>query len=348
MGTGHAMRCLGLAQAWQDAGGKATFVTTSDVPAFKARLEADGIGVASLDLQAGGEDDSQHTIELMHELDAGWLMLDGYHFTSSYQRAIKDSGLDLLLVDDNGDADHYYADLVLNQNLHAHENLYSKRESYTRLLLGTRYALLRREFLKWREWKRVIRPLGRKVLVTLGGSDPDNITLRVMRALEQVPVDGIEAVVVVGSSNSHQEELETAARSANFPIRIETNVTNMSELMAVADVAISAGGSTCWELAFMGLPSVVLIVADHQRAVAERLHMSGSAVNLGWHRDCSVSEMAKTLRWMLQTPRVLARMADRGQQLVDGFGSQRIVQAMTEHVGSATIHSTRLTPAGSV
>ena len=281
IGHGHVMRCLALAQTWQDAGGHATFAMAMDAPAIEARLEAEEMRVVRLAADVGTADDAAHTISLARELGARWVVVDGYHFGGDYQRAIKDAGLSLLFIDDNGHANHYYADLVLNQNLHAEAGLYVKREPYTQLLLGTHYALLRREFLKWREWQREIPAAARKVLVTLGGGDPDNVTLKVIQALQQVQVDGLEAVVVVGASNPHYRELETAAKNSRVAIRLESNVKNVPELMAWADVAVSGGGSTCWELAFMGLPSIVLILADNQQRIGERLQLHSAALNLG-------------------------------------------------------------------
>ena len=92
-------------------------------------------------------------------------MLDGYHFRPSYQLRVKDSGHPLLVIDDMAHLDHYYADVVLNQNIHAEQLDYSC-EPYARMLLGSRYVLLRREFWPWREWQREIPQVAHKVLVT--------------------------------------------------------------------------------------------------------------------------------------------------------------------------------------
>ena len=328
IGAGHLMRCLALAQAWQDAGGRVVFLMAMETPALEARLRSEGMEVIHLPVQPGSTDDAIRTADFAHQVGADWVVVDGYHFGADYQRIIKDSGLRLLFIDDNGHAGHYSADLVLNQNIHAHEGLYPNREPYTRLLLGTRYVLLRREFLKWRGWKREIPGVARKVLVTMGGSDPDNVTLKVVQALQQVDMDGLEATVVVGGSNPHYEELQSAVQDSRFPIRLESNVTNMPELMAWADVAVSAGGSTSWELAFMGVPTLVVILASNQRPIAERLDAVGVAINLGWCADVSPKEMAQVVMQLLKAPRTRAEMSQRGRRLVDGVGSDRVLQAL--------------------
>ena len=325
IGTGHMMRCLALAQAWQDAGGQVVFAMAMKDPVIEARLRAEDMGVVYLPARPGSADDTTQTTALAQQESAAWVVVDGYHFGAECQQMIKDSGLNLLFIDDNGHAEHYYADLVLNQNISASAGLYANREPYTRLLLGTRYVLLRREFLRWQGWKREIPVVARKVLVTLGGADPDNVTLKVVRALDQVAVDGLEAVVVVGGSNPHYEQLQSAIRNSPFAIRLERNVTNMPELMAWADVAVTAGGSTCWELACMGLPNLVLVLADNQRSIAERLDAAGVAVNLGWYENLSPVKVAQALAQLMVAAGRRADMARYGRELVDCGGSDRVL-----------------------
>jgi UDP-2,4-diacetamido-2,4,6-trideoxy-beta-L-altropyranose hydrolase len=327
IGTGHLMRCLALAQAWQDATGQAIFALATSAPILEQRLQSVGMKVVHLSLRLGSAEDAEETASLARQLDASWIVVDGYHFGAEYQRIIKDSGLHLLFIDDYGHADHYYADIVLNQNIYAHEGLYPHREPYTQLLLGTRYTLLRREFWQWRGWRRSLPLVASKVLVTLGGSDPDNVTLKVIQALQLVETEGLEAVVVVGGSNPHYELLQAAVQDLRFPIRLESNVTNMPELMAWADVAVTAGGSTCWELAFMGLPSLILMLADNQQSSAKKLGgLSGR--NLGWHEDVSFGEIAEAVSQLLASAQTRAEMVKRGQELVDGEGSDRVLMQL--------------------
>ncbi len=328
IGTGHAMRCLALAHAWQDRGGRAVFASGTRAPAVEKRFKAEGVGVVRMSAPPGSVDDSHQLIRLAGEIGFPWIVVDGYHFGSDYQRAIKDAGLRLLFIDDNGHADHYCADIVLNQNLHACESLYPKRDSSTRLLLGSDYVLLRREFLNWQGWKRTVREVARKALVTLGGSDPDNVTLTVIRALQHVVVEGLEAVVVVGGSNPRFEDLQSAARHSRATIRLERDVANMPEWIAWADVAISAGGTTSWELAFMGLPGLVVVLADNQQPVAERLQAAGVALNLGSYKNLSPFQIAHALTSLLVAPKRRAQMAQCALKLIDGDGAGRVSRAM--------------------
>ncbi|MEB3828470.1 UDP-2,4-diacetamido-2,4,6-trideoxy-beta-L-altropyranose hydrolase [Phormidium sp. CCY1219] len=328
IGSGHVMRCLALAQAWQNTLGQPIFIMANSVPALEERLKSEAMEVVQLTTKAGSSDDAKETAALAHQFEASWVVVDGYHFSAEYQKIIKDSGLRLLFIDDYGHAEHYYADFVLNQNISADEQWYQHREPYSQLLLGTRYTLLRREFWQWRGWQRTVPPIAKKVLVTLGGADPDNVTLKVIQALQLVEVEELEAVVVVGGSNPHYESLEMAVQDSRFPIRLQRNVTNMPELMAWADVAISAGGSTCWELAFMRLPSILLVLAENQRAIAEKLATLSQTVNLGWHQNIKSQNIPDRLSILLQSAEERTKLIEVSQQMVDGEGVSRIIKSL--------------------
>ena len=297
MGTGHVMRCLALAQAWQDTGGRPVFAIAEATPAIRGRLLADNMDVVSLEISAGGEGDAPKVTALAMHHAAKWVVVDGYQFGADYQRQLKAAGLKLLFVDDNGHADHYSADLVLNQNPHADESFYSSREPYTRLLLGLRYAMLRREFSQWQEWKREILPVGRKVLVTMGGSDPDNITALVIEALQSLPGKEIETTVVVGGGNPHFESLELAAGSFTGKMRLEKDVSNMPGLMAWADIAIVGAGTTSWELCLLGLPAILVDLAENQRPVAAELNRLQVVVHLRCDDAGFKDNLAETVQY---------------------------------------------------
>ena len=325
MGTGHVMRCLALAQSWKERGGQATFITACESEGLRRRLSDEGFQVIMLEQSYPDPADWEVTSEVLAAHSDAWVVLDGYHFDPAYQRQIKGAGHRLLVIDDMAHLDHYYADVVLNQNINA-ERLRYFCESYTYLLLGTRYVLLRSEFLAWRGWQREIPDVARNVLVTLGGGDPDNQTLKVIGALQRVDVDGLEAVVVVGATNPHFRGLQSAARNSQFAIRLVQNVINMPELMAWADVAVLAGGSTCWEMAFMGLPTVVLVLAENQQGIAAGLGKVGVVLNLGWYTEASIAQVANTLVGLLKDRGLRQQMSQRGRELVDGVGSERVVE----------------------
>jgi UDP-2,4-diacetamido-2,4,6-trideoxy-beta-L-altropyranose hydrolase len=326
IGSGHVMRCLALAQGWQRAGGRAVFAQAESTPSLENRLGASGIEVRRLDAAPGSSLDATQTARLAREQDATWVVADGYGFGADWQKAIKDAGLRLLLWDDYGHAEHYSADLVLNQNFHAVAGMYSRREPCTRLLLGPRYAQIRGEFLDWRGLKREIPAVARKVLVTMGGADPDNVTGKVVQAL--APLQIIEAIVVAGGDNPNIEALRSAVAPLSSFVRLVMNAPNMPELMAWADIAVSAGGSTCLELAFMGLPALLLPFVYNQQAIADSLERQGVAWNFGPPEELTPAEIAERVAKLGASQEARIELAMCGRRLVDGLGSSRVVDAL--------------------
>jgi UDP-2,4-diacetamido-2,4,6-trideoxy-beta-L-altropyranose hydrolase len=327
IGTGHVMRCLALAQAWQDAGGRAVFAMAESTPAIQMRLAAESCEVMSISSPAGTAEDARQTIGLAREQKSDWVVVDGYHFTADYQRALKDGGLKLLFLDDYGHAQNYSADLVLNQNVSAGESLYANREPQTRLLLGTRYCLLRRQFAAWRNWQREVLPECRRILVTMGGSDPENLTARVIEALALARLESVEATVVIGGSNPHFARLQSLATRSGGRITMRRDVSNMAEQMAASDVAVSAAGSTCWELCLLGLPALLIDVADNQTEVARELDRRGCAIHVG-DRTVTAGAIADRLNQLVFTRDLRLSLSKRSRELVDGEGALRVVSVL--------------------
>ncbi len=327
IGTGHAMRCLALAHAWQDAGGKATFAMAETTPAIRSRLLAESCKVMDLSAEPGTQEDLRQTIALAQEQKAEWVVVDGYRFSADYQRALKAAGCKVLFIDDYGHAEHYWADVVLNQNVSAHEGLYKNREPQTRLLLGTQYCMLRREFNLWRDWKRKISTMGHKVLITMGGSDSDNVTLFVMQALQEITAASFEVVIVIGGSNPHLASIEHVVRDSRHSVRIIANSANMPEWMAWADLAVSAAGSTCWEICALGLPALLICVAENQAASARSLADLGAALFLDTRGETTTSALRVAIE-ELEEPSVREKFSRLGRKLVDFSGAVRVATAI--------------------
>ena len=274
--------------------------------------------------------DAGETVELAGEIGADWVVLDGYQFGTEFQRVIKNAGLRLLVVDDDGCARHYVADLILNPNPCAVREMYPSHDSSTALLLGPRHALLRREFLPARPANRTHAARARRVLVTLGGADPDNRTRTILEAIASI--EELTTIAVVGPNNPRATELEQLARRLGGRITIRRNPPDMPQLMAWADLAISAAGSTCWELAFMGTPMLLVVLAENQRPNATCLDKLGVAGNLGWHGELSEDNAGVAIMHTLDDPALRASMSQKGSALVDGLGSARVVAAIRREV----------------
>jgi UDP-2,4-diacetamido-2,4,6-trideoxy-beta-L-altropyranose hydrolase len=323
IGTGHLMRCIALAGGWKQAGGKALFVIYSESEKLIGRIRKEGFPVRPLDRPGK----MRETLRIIKDEDPDWIALDGYHFDSKYQKAIKEKNFKLLVIDDYAHLPHYYADIILNQNYGAEKFSYVK-EPYTRLLLGTDYVLLRKEFLKYRGHKRAIPDIAKKLLITLGGADPGNHTLKVMRAVNLIERP-LRVKVVVGASNPNFDSIKTEAGRGRHKIEILKGVEDMAPLMAWADVAVSAGGTTVWELAFMGVPTLLCIVAENQEGAVNTLAKSGFP-SAGWVKQADFKDISEALKQVLYNKVMRKSISEKGKSIVDGLGANRTVTEMTK------------------
>ena len=201
-------------------------------------------------------------------------------------------------------------------------------------LLGTRYALLRREFSPWSNFARSHRDRASNILLTLGGADHANATAKIIHALCGLGNIDFDARVIVGPLHGQLDELRRLA-VADGRIHLESDVADVAPFMAWADIAIAAAGTTAWELAFMQVPALLMALATNQLAVAEGVDDFGAARSLGWAGDISSAEIADRLRLLMNDPAERAEMATCGRVMVDGLGVERVINAMVQQASFA-------------
>ena len=219
IGTGHVMRCLAIAQSWKRYGGEATFFLPEGSPGIEERVRTEGFLFHTFP-QA---DFASSVVKGVTSIKPVVTVLDGYQFSASEQSSLSSAGLAVMTIDDYGHAAEYPVRWVLNQNVGAQPETYTKRNSDTRLLLGPEYALLRHEFLPWLGWKRQIPEKAGKVLVTIGGSDPNNLSLKILEGMAVLSRPELQVVMVVGGSNPHLQALQSATKRLQISIRIVQN-----------------------------------------------------------------------------------------------------------------------------
>ena len=323
-GTGPVMRMLALAQAWRRRTGQSAIFLSRPLPAaLQARLESARCAVCELEASADDPAACAATVAALAAAGVpGWVLADGYHYGPAFQAAVRATGWSLALMDDNGENGAYECDLVLNQNLHATAALYAQRSPATRLLLGPRFALIREEFLRLRARVPVHPPRATRVLVTMGGADAGNVTARVVQALCGAEV---ELRVVVGGANPHAAAL---ADQIAPPSRLLRDVRDMTELMEWADMAVTAGGSTCWELCLAGVPFIAIETADNQHALVGALTAAGAAADGGNAATFDPAALARRFTHLRFDPVARQAQSEAGRAVVDGWGADRLASAL--------------------
>jgi len=321
------MRCLALAQAWQRAGGRVVFACAQLPEPLSRRLVNENCEVFLLD---GTGDDCEATLECYRRIRARCLILDGYQFDSAYHAKAVDAGASVLMVDDYGNREDYSVRWILNQNLDADPSLYESRRAGTQLLLGPRYALLRQEYVQLAGIRRTKSDGPVRVLLTMGGSDPDNLTGRLLSILTALPATTTWQIrAVLGPANPHAGLLAACWRDIGPRVEIVQNPPSMPELLQWPDFVITAGGGTIWEVLFMGLPAVVVSIAKNQEQILKSLQKRDLAVTVDVAPDFSNLERAAEAAVRLAAlPAELRRLAESGSELIDGLGADRVVAAI--------------------
>ncbi|HEY4905387.1 MAG TPA: UDP-2,4-diacetamido-2,4,6-trideoxy-beta-L-altropyranose hydrolase [Candidatus Sulfotelmatobacter sp.] len=322
IGAGHVMRCLALAQAWQDAGGQAIFVFAELPALLEKRLESEGFGVVRTMVKAGSPDDADSIIEIAREQSVAWVIVDGDRFDSVFLDRVRSAGLHLLLVDDFARRESFPADLIVNPNMGAEEKLYREKGSLARLCLGESYVLLRREF-RSRPPSRVCPDRGCRVLVTLGGSDPEDLTFKIVEALSRLP--DFEITAVAGPGHANPAALQSLASNH---VRVLLNPLDMCEVMERTDIAIIAAGGTLWELLYMGCAVLSYARNPVQAQVIADLTKNGVVRNMGATKDLDERALAAAVVEIAESKILREKMARMGRQTIDGLGCSRVLRIL--------------------
>ncbi|GAB4058715.1 UDP-2,4-diacetamido-2,4,6-trideoxy-beta-L-altropyranose hydrolase [Uliginosibacterium sediminicola] len=313
IGHGHVMRCLALAQALRERGAEVVFHSRPLVGNAFAAIEQAGFAVQSLQREG-----------VLPACD--WLIVDHYGLEAQWERAQRGNAKSIFVIDDLAGRWHD-CDLFLDQNLAAARREASVPER-CRQLLGPRYALLRRAFAEARVQLAPRSGKIERVLVCLGGGDPDNVTGQIV-ALISAAFPQLVLDVVVGAASPHIDTLRQ--RWAHDPqVRLGVAVDTMAVWMRDADFFIGASGSMSWERAVLSLPGIMLSLAENQRPIAQAIDAAGAGIDLGSAQDFQAARLLACMRELLATPDRVQAMSMQMGQLCDGDGAVRVAAAILD------------------
>lgn len=348
IGTGHVMRCLTLAGALRKHGAAAMFIcreheghlcnlieergyAVTRLPVAEAAISGERAPVDGGRLGASLQEDANQTRAAIEAEGArpNWLIVDHYALDQGWENVLRASVERIMVIDDLADRPHD-CDLLLDQNFdNPLHRLYAQLlPGGAKQLLGASYAMVRPEFSECRE-AALRRREGqvRRLLVSMGGTDPENDTAKAIAGLTMRPKDDLAIDVVIGNSNPHRQEIRGLCDFLpNVKLHIQTD--RMAELMTQADLAINGGGSTTWERCVLGLPAFVVIQSTDQVAIAQAIRDIGGHRVLGWSADLVAEDYSRAFDSV--TPEGLLEMSRVSARLCDGFGANRVAaQLMT-------------------
>ncbi len=343
MGTGHVMRCLTLARALREQGHVCLFISREHVGNLNALIGSEGFSLHALPigLAQDGDLDHSHWLGASQAEDAAacqapvaawrpdWLVVDHYSLDHRWETQVTPEGCRLLAIDDLADRGHV-CDLLLDQNLGRRADDYRVLvPDNCALLLGPCNALLRADFSRLRDQSLARRNQAdlRNILIALGGVDQHNYTGNILEALKSCELlDDIRFTVVLGSTALHLQAVTAVAHSCPWPVEVLSGIDDMARRMLEADLAIGAAGGTSWERCCLGVPTLLVILAENQRSGALALAATEAALLI----DASgpLVEQLQSSFDQLQAADRRRQMTNAASRVTDGRGVERLLQLM--------------------
>ena len=363
IGTGHVMRCLTLADALRAQGAQCHFICREHLGHLMEVIRQRGYVVNCLNatthkaqetcknsvgltqelhpdllhqsdfavwLGCTWQTDAQDTADVLFSLQPDWLVVDHYALDQHWEVALAPHFRHLLVIDDLADR-HHHCNLLLDQNLGRDPQDYEALvPTHCQVLAGPQYALLRHEFVELRPYSlqrhQVQRALCR-LMITMGGVDQSNATEQVLQALKtcSLPPE-CRITVIMGFAAPWQEEIRELAAQMPWSTEVLVNVDDMARRMADSDLVIGAAGSTSLESCCLGLPTVMVVLADNQKLGARSLEAARAASLIGELNDIS-TQLPIAVVDLIDSDRQLS-MSLAASDITDGRGVEKVLHAM--------------------
>ena len=363
MGSGHVMRCLTLADALRAKGAQCHFISRAHpghlmevirqrgytvsslvtaVPQAQAAIKNSAVTVQESQqnqqhepahaawLSNTWQTDAQETAAVLASLQPDWLVVDHYALDQRWEDALAADCRQLLVIDDLADRPHR-CDLLLDQNLGRQpQDFAALVPTHCQVLTGPHYALLRPEFAALRPYslqRRQAQPFLRQLIITMGGVDQPNATGKVLQALKTSALpQEIRITVVMGLTAPWLQSVRELAAQMPWPTEVVVNVNDMAQRMADSDLAIGAAGSTSWERCCLGLPTLMVVLAENQQLGAQSMEAAHAARLIGAVSDIA-TQLPLAVAELIESERQ-GRMSLAASAVADGRGVEKVLSAM--------------------
>jgi UDP-2,4-diacetamido-2,4,6-trideoxy-beta-L-altropyranose hydrolase len=321
IGMGHLIRCMSLAIVLKEKGARVIFVINDGNDNRIEVLQKNHFEVYPINIS----NDIEQTIDILKNLNLKiqWVIVDHYGIDKNWHLKIREWAQKIMVIDDLADRAHD-CDLLVDQNYYYNQFMryHSLVSSHTECLLGPDFALLRKEFQQLRAQLKNRDGRIKKILIFFGGSDCSTAIIKALEACLTLPQYHFEIEVVTTSVCTRQENIQQLCQEIGA--RYLYQVDNIAELMSKTDLVIGGGGVSIWERCCLGLPSIVLSIADNQVLVSKAAASLGLICYLGQLEDVDKTEIANAIISLFSDPQSVINMSLKGSHLVDGRGCEKI------------------------
>ena len=321
VGMGHIIRCMALYDELIKNNVECIFVSKKDkvVEGYFKDKKVRYILIEATELD--GEKIKIKNIIKNYNTDV--IITDSYNMNGEYLLFLKSLSRYLVSIDDNYLFD-YPSDIVVNPNVYAERKKYNKKAS--KYLLGGQYCILRDEFRE--SSHKNIKVKAENILITMGGTDVNNVTPFIIKAIKKI--HGININVIVGKGFENKKLVEESCKN-NQNINLIYNPKDMRILMESADICISSGGSTLYELASLGVPTLFVIQADNQLRLAEYMEKNQIMVNLGWYYNLKEKAVLDEIINIIDNQGIRLKLSADSKKIINVDGVKNIVQKIIQY-----------------
>ena len=325
IGTGHMMRCLSLAKILIDYDFQVCFLSKRLEGNICDLIIKNGYEIKYISNTNNKESTSNDVLDVIKivckEKEKPFIIVDHYDLDIEWEKQIKKYVEKLIVIDDLANRNHV-CDLLLDQNLYENmEDRYSDLvPANCEILVGPEYALLRKEFLEIRK-KAIPRKNLNRIMISFGGSDPNNETIKVLSALKKIQMKQIRIDVIIRKTNPNGNKIKEICDSIENCFLYQ-DVENMEEFMIDSDLSIGAAGITTWERCCLGLPSIVTTIADNQVEIVKAITKKKCIIHLGNSKETNSEDYEKCIQEI--NGEILRDISSNCFKIVDGKGSIRV------------------------
>ena len=328
-GFGHLSRCLSLAEELLNHASVTLIVKSDSKLRVENFIQENSIATLKTDLNFLSLNDNWETeMKILNQKvvkEKGFLILDHYKVNETYQLTIKDLGIKWLQFDSHANQ-KFYGNIVLHASPGADTEKYTSLagNADVKFLLGPEYAIINKKFSDKRKRVKAREKLN-KIFVCFGGGDDGGVTYNCLRLINKKLFDSLFFHVFINTENQYLNAIRLLS-SKHKNIKIHINTSSTEEIMANCDAALIAPGTLSYESSCLGLPMILITLADNQNINAIGWESIGAGINLGEKNNFSKEKLNTAIELLINDPDQLWSMSNNCLSAVDGFGAMRVTK----------------------